>query len=94
MHWQSTNYTGLNSMSLESTPRTLEIVKEARAHGVDVTTEAYPYIAGMTEISSALLVILTILWFLMRKMPLSWRRPAAGMLIVAGLGWFARMLIR
>jgi N-acyl-D-aspartate/D-glutamate deacylase len=45
----------LNSMSLESTPRTLEIVKGARAHGVDVTTEAYPYIAGMTEISSALL---------------------------------------
>ena len=45
----------LNSMSLESTPKTLAIVKDARAHGVDVTTEAYPYIAGMTEISSALL---------------------------------------
>jgi N-acyl-D-aspartate/D-glutamate deacylase len=45
----------LNSMSLESTPRTLAMVKEARDHGVDVTTEAYPYIAGMTEIGSALL---------------------------------------
>jgi N-acyl-D-aspartate/D-glutamate deacylase len=45
----------LNSMSLESTPRTLTIVRDARAHGVDVTTEAYPYIAGMTEIGSALL---------------------------------------
>jgi N-acyl-D-aspartate/D-glutamate deacylase len=45
----------LNSMSLESTPKTLAMVKEARDHGVDVTTEAYPYIAGMTEIGSALL---------------------------------------
>jgi N-acyl-D-aspartate/D-glutamate deacylase len=45
----------LNSMSLASTPKTLAIVKDARAHGLDVTTEAYPYIAGMTEISSALL---------------------------------------
>ena len=45
----------LNSMSLESTPKTLAMVKDARAHGVDVTTEAYPYIAGMTEITSALL---------------------------------------
>ena len=45
----------LNSMSLESTPKTLAIVKDARAHGLDVTTEAYPYVAGMTEITSALI---------------------------------------
>ncbi|MGE5099005.1 MAG: amidohydrolase family protein, partial [Deltaproteobacteria bacterium] len=45
----------LNSMSLSLTPKTLAIVKDARAHGLDVTTEAYPYIAGMTEIGSALL---------------------------------------
>lgn len=45
----------LNSMSLSLTPRTLAMVQEARAHGLDVTTEAYPYIAGMTEIGSALL---------------------------------------
>ncbi len=45
----------LNSMSLESTPKTLAMVKEARDRGIDVTTEAYPYIAGMTEIGSALL---------------------------------------
>jgi N-acyl-D-aspartate/D-glutamate deacylase len=45
----------LNSMSLESTPKTLAMVKEARDRGLDVTTEAYPYIAGMTEIASALL---------------------------------------
>jgi N-acyl-D-aspartate/D-glutamate deacylase len=45
----------LNSMSLESTPKTLALVKDARDRGIDVTTEAYPYIAGMTEIGSALL---------------------------------------
>ncbi|TFH66208.1 MAG: D-glutamate deacylase [Gemmatimonadales bacterium] len=45
----------LNSMSLGDTPATLQIVEEARAHGLDVTTEAYPYSAGMTEIQSALL---------------------------------------
>jgi N-acyl-D-aspartate/D-glutamate deacylase len=45
----------LNSTSLESTPRTLAMVAEARAHGLDVTAEAYPYSAGQTEISSPLL---------------------------------------
>lgn len=45
----------LNSMSLGETPKTLQIVRAARARGVDVTTEAYPYSAGLTEIKSALL---------------------------------------
>ena len=45
----------LNSMSLASTPKTLQIVAEAQHHGLDVTTEAYPYSAGMTEISAPLL---------------------------------------
>jgi len=31
----------------------LEMISDARAHGRDVTTEAYPYAAGMTEIQSA-----------------------------------------
>ncbi len=45
----------VNSMSLTSTPRTLALIKEARDHGLDVTTEAYPYAAGMTELASPLL---------------------------------------
>jgi N-acyl-D-aspartate/D-glutamate deacylase len=45
----------LNSMSLGSTPQTLRIVQEARSRGLDVTTEAYPYSAGLTLIESALL---------------------------------------
>jgi N-acyl-D-aspartate/D-glutamate deacylase len=45
----------LNSVSLESTPETLRLIAEARERGIDVTTEAYPYSAGMTRIESALL---------------------------------------
>ncbi len=44
----------LNSMSLQATPQTLQLVTDARARGLDVTTEAYPYSAGMTLIESAL----------------------------------------
>ena len=44
----------LNSMSLSSTPQTLRIVTDAQRRGMDLTTEAYPYSAGMTSIESAL----------------------------------------
>ena len=43
----------INSAGLADTPVMLEIISDARAHGRDVTTEAYPYAAGMTEIQSA-----------------------------------------
>jgi N-acyl-D-aspartate/D-glutamate deacylase len=43
----------INSSSLAETPVMLEMISDARAHGQDVTTEAYPYAAGMTEIQSA-----------------------------------------
>jgi N-acyl-D-aspartate/D-glutamate deacylase len=43
----------LNSSALSETPVMLEMIGEARARGNDVTTEAYPYAAGMTEIQSA-----------------------------------------
>jgi N-acyl-D-aspartate/D-glutamate deacylase len=36
------------------TPRLLTIISEARSRGLDVTTECYPYQAGMTDIRSAL----------------------------------------
>jgi N-acyl-D-aspartate/D-glutamate deacylase len=45
----------LNSTSVAATPRTLAMIEDARARGLDVTAEAYPYIAGMTEIASPLL---------------------------------------
>jgi N-acyl-D-aspartate/D-glutamate deacylase len=43
----------INSAGLAETPVMLEMISDARAHGRDVTTEAYPYAAGMTEIQSA-----------------------------------------
>jgi N-acyl-D-aspartate/D-glutamate deacylase len=43
----------LNSSGLAQTPRMIEMIVAARASGRDVTTEAYPYAAGMTEIKSA-----------------------------------------
>src|SRR6266702_2688724 len=43
----------INSVGLAETPELLEMIGEARARGRDVTTEAYPYDAGMTEIQSA-----------------------------------------
>ena len=43
----------INSAGLADTPVMLEMITDARAHGRDVTTEAYPYDAGMTEIQSA-----------------------------------------
>ena len=43
----------LNSAGLGETPAMLEMIAAARRHGQDVTTEAYPYTAGMTEIRSA-----------------------------------------
>jgi N-acyl-D-aspartate/D-glutamate deacylase len=43
----------INSAGLAETPVMLAMISDARAHGRDVTTEAYPYAAGMTEIQSA-----------------------------------------
>jgi N-acyl-D-aspartate/D-glutamate deacylase len=43
----------INSAALAETPVMLEMISDARVHGHDVTTEAYPYAAGMTEIQSA-----------------------------------------
>jgi N-acyl-D-aspartate/D-glutamate deacylase len=43
----------INSAGLAETPVMLSMISDARAHGRDVTTEAYPYDAGMTEIKSA-----------------------------------------
>jgi N-acyl-D-aspartate/D-glutamate deacylase len=44
----------INSTCLRDTMECLSLVAGARSRGLDVTTEAYPYIAGMTQINSAL----------------------------------------
>lgn len=43
----------VNSSANAETPTMLEMISDARARGQDVTAEAYPYAAGMTEIQSA-----------------------------------------
>ena len=44
----------IQSTGLHATPHTLEMIAGARRQGLDVTTECYPYTAGMTAIDSAL----------------------------------------
>ena len=44
----------ITSMGLRETPLCLQMIAGARQRGLDVTTEAYPYTAGMTDLSSAI----------------------------------------
>lgn len=44
----------INSSSTSHAPHMLQIIAEARARGMDVTTEMYPYVAGSTRIESAI----------------------------------------
>jgi N-acyl-D-aspartate/D-glutamate deacylase len=42
----------INSMAATKTPVALQMIEGAQAHGLDITTEAYPYIAGATRLES------------------------------------------
>jgi dihydroorotase len=44
----------ITSMGLRETPLCLAMIAGARERRLDITTEAYPYTAGMTDISSAI----------------------------------------
>src|SRR5262249_32095490 len=44
----------ITSMGLRDTPDLIAMVKGARQHGLDVTTECYPYTAGSTALQSAI----------------------------------------
>lgn len=44
----------VHSTGGKNTPKLLQMIAEARSRKLDVTTECYPYIAGMTEIQSAI----------------------------------------
>ncbi len=44
----------ITSTELRQTPLALEMIRDTRKHNLDVTTEAYPYTAGMTDLSSAI----------------------------------------
>jgi N-acyl-D-aspartate/D-glutamate deacylase len=44
----------ITSTELRETALALEMIRDAAAHNLDFTTEAYPYTAGMTDLSSAI----------------------------------------
>jgi len=44
----------ITSTELRQTPLALDMIHGAHKHGLDFTTEAYPYTAGMTDLSSAI----------------------------------------
>ena len=44
----------LTSSGLKQAPKLLQAIGEARARGLDITTECYPYEAAMTELQSAM----------------------------------------
>ena len=44
----------ISSMGLRATPLLLQMIGEAQSHGLDVTTECYPYTATQTNIESAI----------------------------------------
>ena len=44
----------IQSTGGKATPKLLQMIAEARSRSLDVTTECYPYIAGMTDIKSAI----------------------------------------
>jgi len=44
----------ITSSGVRQTPACLRMIAGARARGLDVTTEAYPYTAGMTDLASAI----------------------------------------
>ncbi|HMV82306.1 MAG TPA: amidohydrolase family protein [Blastocatellia bacterium] len=48
------NINHITSIGLRVTPKLLQMVSEAKARGLDITAELYPYTAGMTNLASAL----------------------------------------
>jgi hypothetical protein len=60
------------------------------AHGLPFAAFPSSY---LTAASITQAIVLAVLWFAVRKTPTAWRRPAAGVMLVAGVGWFVRMLL-
>jgi hypothetical protein len=60
------------------------------AHGLAFAAFPSSYLTA-ASITQALFLVA--LWLAARKMPPGWRRPAAGVMLVAGIGWFVQMLL-
>jgi hypothetical protein len=59
------------------------------AHGLSFSAFPPSY---LTAAAITQTILLAILWLAVSKMPTPWRRPAAGVMLVSGIGWFVRML--
>ena len=60
------------------------------AHGLPFSAFPPSY---LTAASITQAIVLAVLWLAAAKMPVNWRRPAAGVMLIAGIGWFVRILI-
>ena len=64
------------------------------AHGLPFAAFPSSYLTAASIMQA---IILAVLWlaarFVTRVSPVNWRRPAAGVMLVAGIGWFVRMLL-
>ena len=74
----------------ESRARWMVVPVLGLAHGLAFAPFPPSY---LTAASITQAVFLGVLWLAVRKMPIAWRRPAAGVMLAAGIGWFARMLL-
>ncbi|MFZ0738568.1 MAG: amidohydrolase family protein [Candidatus Acidiferrales bacterium] len=50
----SLNVVHITSIGLRDTPRLLDVIKGARGHGLDISTECYPYTAASAPLNTAL----------------------------------------
>lgn len=60
------------------------------AHGLPFSAFPASYFAAAWVTQAVLLLLL---WLAASKLPASWRRIAGGMMLIAGIGWFLRMVV-
>jgi hypothetical protein len=73
----------------ESRARWMVVPLLGIAHGLAFAPFPPPYLTAAQIVQT---MFLAALWLIVRKTPLAWRSPAAAVLLIAGIGWFARML--
>jgi len=73
----------------ESRARWMVVPVLGLAHGLAFAPFPPLYLTAAQIVQAVFIVTL---WLFARKMPLGWRRPGAGVLLIAGIGWFAWML--
>jgi len=75
----------------ESRARWMVVPVLGLAHGLAFAPFPPLYLTAAQIVQAVFIVTL---WLFARKMPLGWRRPGAGVLLIAGIGWFAWNLAR